>query len=257
MGDALLMTRTRIDLGSIQCNTGTAVDGVLWSCGWPEGWDSPSQRGGTLDPTGRDGSAGLASFWSGRELVIPGRCIATTEANAWAAFDLVISSLPGIRGEMDLVVHETTPKGLTVVQHGQPRADPVGINMSRTFLWQITVRADRPLKEAVTAKTDTVAAGATEAFVNDGTAAAYPVIAVTSAGTVDLVIGGRHFTTTSLAVGAYIDMWARTIKDSGGVDITPWPKLAATEWLAFPPGSTSVQQAGTAALSITHHDTYA
>jgi hypothetical protein len=52
-------------------------------------------------------------------------------------------------------------------------------------------------------------------------------------------------------------MWARTIRTSSGVDVTPWPKVPATEWLAIPPGSQSVQQAGTAALSIVTSDTYA
>lgn len=249
------MSRVQIDLGDIECNTGTPVDGVLWTCGWPEGWDSAEQEGGSLKPTGRDGGAGLANWWKARQLVVNGRCKASTEAQAWAAFNLVVSGLPGIRGEMDVVVHETTAKGLTVVQHGNPRANPRGITADRSFTWQLSLRADNPNKTALTATTTSLAASASATLTNNGTTAAYPVITTTSSGTVDLVIGGRHFTTASVVSGVVIDMWARTLVDGSGDPIYA-AKTPESEWLALPVGGTSVTNSGTAALSISFYDTY-
>ncbi len=134
------------------------------------------------------------------------------------------------------------------------RDEPIG----RRFTFQIPLLAAFPFKQAVTPKTDTLAALGSDTFINDGTVPAFPVVTVGAmGGTVDLVIDGRHFTTSSLPGNAVIDMWARTIKDSTGTDISPWPKFSETEWLAFPPGSSLVEQAGIALLSITHHDTYA
>ena len=250
------MTRTQIDLGDIDCNTGTPASGVFWSCGWPEGWDSPEQRGGILEPTGRDGAAGLAPWWSARVLVIKGACRASSAANAWNAYYLLTSGLPGLRGEMELVVHEPTPKGLTAVQHAPPKADPRGINSGNQFQWQLTLRADYPLKRVLTPTTGTLAASTTSSFTNGGTDAAYPVVTTTSSGTVDIVIGGRHFTTTSVASGTVIDMWARTVTAAGGSSLYS-AKTPASEWLALPPGATSVSNAGTAALAFAWSDTYA
>src|SRR3546814_6443698 len=91
-----------------------------------------------------------------------------------------------------------------------------------------------PLKRAVTERTQSLASGGSASLTNDGRSAAYPVATLTSGGTVDLVIGTRHFTTTALPVGAVVDLWARTNTAADGSSLYG-TKSAASEWLVLPP----------------------
>jgi hypothetical protein len=238
----------------LSCNSDTPdSDGVVWTCSRVEGWDAAEIRQSSLTPTGRHGIALGAAFRGGRPLRATGLALAPNQTAAWAAYNRLAAILD-VNQTGQLITYEPTPKQITVALSDKPL---ISSPLNGHFTWDLSLIAPVPFKTATTSTTTTLAGGATTTIANAGTSAAYPVVTVTSSGTVDLVIGGRHFTTSSLASGVYIDMWARTIRTSSGVDVTPWPKVPATEWLAIPPGSQSVQQAGTAALSIVTSDTYA
>lgn len=243
-------TARAIDMLGIECNVGPDGDGVLWSVAFID--DAPDSAMGRVAPTGRHGLGLGPLFRHGRTLAPEGSVEAPTQALAEAAAERLRAL--GLNGEGDIVWYEDVPKFLTVTQVDAAKlTDPI----DGWFEFDLRMLAPFPFRRAVTEKTELLTDAGPYSLVNDGTMPAYPVITVVMDGTVDLVIAGRHFTTDTLPAGAVIDMWARTIVDSAGDPITPWPKHSETEWLALPTGSTSVDQFGIATLDFTHHDTYA
>jgi len=244
----------QIDVVGIVCNTDTPdADGVLWECAPIEGWASAEIRTGKLTPTGRPGTSLLQSLYDGRPLRAFGVAQAPDQSTAWDVCDM-LAALLGLNESGDLIAYEGVPKRLSVTTVGPPKiSDPV----NGLVLWDLDLIAAFPYKTALAPVVAPIAAASSASVTNGGTVAAYPVITVTSAGSVDLVIGGRHFTTDTLPAGAVIDMWARTIVDSSGDSLTPWPKHSETEWLTLPPGTAPVDQLGSAAVDFTIHDTYA
>ena len=157
----------------------------------------------------------------------------------------------------ELIVSEPVPKAVTVVSGGAPRSDWPLEGPTPVVEWQIPLVAHDPFKRSLSPRTTVVGAGATVAAVNDGTAAADLVVTLTSPGTVVLSAGGVTLTTGSLPAGAVIDTGATTVKDSpDGASLFHLVTMPAL-WPALPAGGGSIQQAGTAGLSIEHFDTYA
>lgn len=244
----------RVDLFGTEANTRTPdVNGCIWSAWFEAGWDSPEVRARALDPTGRHGTELPPSLYGGRPVTIAGSVKAPNMAAAWDAYEQVISSMPGLNETGAVVVHQhSTPRQLIVRQAGKNRAaEP----RSNYFKFLLNLIAPMPFKLGTTERSQALTSGSTASLVNDGRHAAYPTVTLTSGGTVDLVIGTRHFTTAALPAGAVVDMWARTITAADGSSLYG-TKTAASEWLALPPGSTLVGQDGTAALDLTWHDTY-
>lgn len=246
----------QIDVLGLECNTDVAdTDGVIWECEPVDGWSSATLRRGALDPTGRHGVSPLVQFRGGRPLAIKGAASGPhgdpTQAAAWAAYNRLASILD-TNESGDVIVYEPTPKLVTATLDGESFiSDPV----NNQIQWDLKLVASFPYKTALTPTVTSLAASASTTLTNNGTAAAYPVVTATSSGTVDLVIGGRHFTTASVASGVVIDMWARTLVDGSG-DPVYAAKTPESEWLSLPRGGTSVSNAGTAALSIAHYHTY-
>lgn len=242
----------RIDVFGIECNTDVPdANGVRWTVRTSE--DDPDVTGGRLNPTGRHGAALLPQLRGVRAWAPTGMAFASTQEAAFAAREqLRAIGFGGAEG--DIVWHETVPKFVTVTQQDAALVTPP---VDGELNYGLALVSAFPFRRAVEEKTVTLTGIGPETVVNDGTVPAFPMVTVVMAGNVDLVIGGRHFTTDVLPDDAVIDMWARTIKDSSGVDISPWPKHSETEWLAVPPGSNSVEQLGVATLDFTIHDTYA
>ena len=229
------------------------ADGNVWTVASSEGWDAPDQRTQLMSPTGLHGQRILNPYAEGRSVVLEGLVLAPSEAAAWKAYDRLTSAMPGLGGSGDIVAYEPVPKSLTVVQAGPPRVSkPLG----GTISYRLTLLAEYPWKRALSQGTEAIAAGGTGVLTATGTFPAAFEVTLTSGGTVDLVIGTRHFTTTALPSGAVIDMGARTITAADGSSLYG-AKTAASEWLALPPGTTTIEQDGTAALDLTWHDTYA
>jgi phage-related protein len=248
----------QIDLVGIECNTDTAdADGVTWECGPVDGWSGPDSRKRSLAPSGRHGLFTGSGFYEGRPLRIQGAAYGppgdSTQAAAWAAYNR-LAALLDVNDEGDLIVYEPTPK-LVTVQIAPGTTPLISDPVNNLIEWDFSLLAPHPFKTALTPTVTSLAGGASTTLTNAGTKPAYPVITTTSSGTVDLVIGGRHFTTGTLPIGAVIDMWERTLVDGSG-DPLPTAKTPESEWLALPVGGTGVDQDGTAALSISHYATF-
>ena len=227
------------------------ADGVVWNVSDLAGWDAAPERINAGDLTGKHGGFGSSSLYASRQLTLSGWCDCPSQAAAFGVRDRLHALRSG-----DLVVHEPTAKVLEVVSGGGVRSDWPLEGPSPVVQWQIRLTAPDPFKHALTPTTTIVGPGASVAAANAGTAAADLVVTLSTAGTVVLSAGGVTLTTQSLPSGAVIDTGAATVKDSTGGDLFHLVTLPAL-WPALPAGGGMVTQAGTAALSIEHFDTYA
>jgi len=248
------------DLFGISANTDVAsVDGCKWTVASSDGWDAPDQRTQFTSPTGRDGQRVSSMYADGRPVVIKGLIFAPTDDAAWAAYDRVTSSLPGLRGVGTITAYEPVPKSLTVVQSAPPRVSkPAG----RTLTYWLSLTAEYPWKRALSATTVTVGAGATVSHTAAGTFPAEIEVTCTTTGTVDLTIAGLRLRTGSLNAGSKLTSGPgftnpkRTILSSTGVNLFGLI-VQPMQWPAMVPGVNSIHQAGTANLSIRYFPTFA
>lgn len=176
------------------------------------------------------------------------------DAASCAQERLVIEALGGYDA-VQLVVTDAAGSLVRAVEVDHVDVTPIN---DRVLQVVIDVTATDPFKRATTATTTPLAASSTVSIASSGTAAADLRVTVTSAGTVVLSAGGLTLTTTTLPVGAVIDTGAATITALDGSDLfSAVPVTVSPQWPALPAGGGPVTQAGTAALSIEHHDTYA
>jgi hypothetical protein len=217
-----------------------------------EGWASPPRRLDNNDLTGRDGGWRSGGLFAARTIVHSGFVDQATPAAAASIVDSLAAIRPGA----------LTPYTVEHESLGARQVDAcvaVGIEPSwmddRSFTYSMTLVAYDPFKRSTTPRTTVVAAGATVAVDNDGTAAADLIVTLTSSGTVLLTSGGVTLTTGTLPSGAVIDTGACTVVSSGGVDL--FSSVLVPRFPALPAGGGSVHQAGTAGLSVQTFDTYA
>ena len=246
-----------ITLAGIRMDDTPDVDGVRWRVFSVDGWDSAAVRIDAGDRTGRHGGYGSSPLWAARTLVVSGRAHCPDMATAFRVREIVAAQLSCMSPE-SLVVHESVPKSLTVVCGGQPRSSvPIDAPPYRVT-WQVTLRADDPFKRVLTPTVTPLAAGSTVTIPSAGTAAADLLVKVTSAGTVTLSAGGQTLRTGSLPVGAVIDTARATVETGAGVDLfQSAPVIPGSQFPSLPKGGGPVTQAGTAALLVTHFDTFA
>jgi len=248
------------NLFGVEANTDTpSADGCVWTVASSDGWDAPDQRTQFTSPTGRDGQRVSNMYADGRQVVIKGMIFAPTDEAAWVAYDRVTSAMPGLRGVGDITAYEPVPKSLTVVQAGPPRVlKPLG----RQLTYWLTLTAEYPWKRALTATTVAVGAGATVSHTAAGSFPAEIEVTTTSAGTVDLDIGGQRLRWGSLPVGAVLTSGPgfanpkRTARAADGSNLFGLI-VQPMQWPAMSPGSNSLVNRGTAALSVRYFPTYA
>lgn len=243
----------RIDVSSLRMNDDTAdSDGVLWGVNAFDGWDNPVISPDVSRLTGRNGAAMLESRYQQRSMVLSGDAIAPSETASWAASNK-LSALVPLMTPVTLSVYETVTKSLDVVAAG-----PARIRLSASliyFEWELPLLALNPFKRGAT-HTVTLAAGASTTIAYVGTAVGFPTVTLTSSGTVNLANSttSTHVTTSSLASGAVIDNYARTIYAG---TVNRYSTLAAgVAWLTLLPGNNAVANTGTANLSIQFYDLY-
>jgi hypothetical protein len=218
-----------------------------------DGWLSSSQRRNRGDRTGRHGGFGSTGLRTAKEMRLRGT-VTYASAATCAAERRTLLALGGSGLAVELEV--TDALDTLTLSVGVDDADVKPLN-DRTLSFEFTVTADDPFPKADAANTAVaIAASSTETVDNDGTAAADLLVTVTSPGTVILTAGGLTLTTTSLAAGTVIDTGACTVTSSGGADLFS-SVVAGSQWPALPAGGGSVQQAGTAGLSVVSYDTYA
>jgi hypothetical protein len=243
-----------ITLAGIRMDDTPDADGVRWRVFSVDGWDSAAVRIDTGDRTGRHGGYGSAPLWAARTLVVSGRAHCPDMATAFRVREVVAARLSCMTPE-SLVVHESVPKSLTVVCGGQPRSSsPIDAPPYRVT-WQVTLRADDPFKRVLTPTVTPLGAHSSAFIASAGTVAADLLVTVTTAGAVALSAGGQTFYASALPVGAVIDTGAGTVRSAAGDDLFATVG-AFSDWPALPPVGGTVAQAGTAGLSIVHHDTF-
>ena len=253
------MTDLRVDLFGIQCNNRVPdVNGCVWTVNELDGWESPEQESPTTLVTGRSGVVGLGDRHGGRALVARGSVRAPSDAAAWAAYNLVIGSMPGLGGQGPVVVYEPVPKMLpTVRQADKPFAKKP---RSRYFKFELTLVAHDPYKVAFSPTTVSVAAGATVSLTHNGTAPAFVTVTSTGSGTVRVrqnSSGQVLRTRASVASGTVFDPASRTVRSAGGVSLYGVMD-SPSEWLSVPrTSSTSFTNQGTAPVDLTIFDTFA
>jgi hypothetical protein len=232
-------------------------DGVVWTVEEIGGWDSAPVRIDDDEPTGRHGGYGPERLYAARQLTVTGLADCPSLSAAFSARDRLHLMQSG-----SLEVFEPTPKMVTVVSGGAPRAsDP--LDGGRTwFNFQIPLTAQNPFKRALTATTVAVAAGSTVSHTADGLWVAEIEVTCTTTGTVDLTIAGLRLRTGSLNAGVKLTSGPgftnpkRTIISSTGVNLFGLI-VQPMQWPAISPGVNSIHQAGSADLSIRYFPTYA
>lgn len=231
------------------------AEGVRWRVNGVDGWDSPPVRTDDEDRTGQHGGYGSPRLYGARLLTVNGRAHCPDMAAAFRVRDR-LHGLLGMDGPVVLEVLETPAKQLAVVAGGPPRSSWPREGGLNRVVWQLPLLAHDPFKRATTSTTTPLAAASSVTIPQAGTATADLTITVTSPGTVVLSAGGLALTTSALPAGAVIDTAACTIESASGADLFA-TVAAGSQWPALPKGGGVVAQAGTAALSVTHFDTYA
>lgn len=257
------MTAMVWDLFGIPANSDVPdSDGCIWTVASSDGWDAPDQRTGFVSPTSLHGQLATNQYADGRPVVMEGLILAPNEAAAWAAYDRVGSSMPGLLGEGDITAYEPVPKFLTVVQDAPPRVSkPASLDPSGriSMRYRLTLRAEYPWKRAVTAE-DPVAinAGATVPFTGGGNWPAEIVVTTTSSGTVNLTASGLSLTASTVPSGTVFDSMpgAFSVTGPSSEDLFS-AMLPGFQWPAVVPGSNSFVNSGTANLVLSYYPTYA
>lgn len=250
------MSRVPISIGDVDLNTGTPdSNGILWTCGWPDGWDGAEQRTQVGEPTARHGGFATENLFGARDVTIKGVCRFSTAEAAEIAYATVTGSMPGLNGTADLVVGDTGDEvWLSVAQGGHPFAERPDAEKGY-LLWQLFLRADYPLKRGLTAVTVELAAGATVSVAHAGTFPAEFTATTTSTGTVSLSAGGLTLSSASVASGTVFDSLEHTITSSGGADLYGSIGVGA-EWPAVEVGSRDWVNAGTADVELSFYPTF-
>lgn len=250
-----------VTLAGILMNDEPDSNGVRWRSAGIEGWDAAPVRIIDGDRTGRHGGFSGGRLWSPRLLSLPGRAHCPDMATAFQVREQIVASMPGL-DSAELIVHESTPKSLTVEINGTPHVStPIEASPYRvTFL--IPLIAYDPFKRAVTPATVAVPAGATVPHVATGTAAAEIEVTTTTTGTVVLSSEGLTLRTSELPAGTVLTSGPgftnpeRTVVGPGGENLFS-ATLAPMQWPAIVPGANELVNGGTASLEVTYYPTYA
>lgn len=241
----------QIDIGSIQCNTGTPDgNGSLWYVTDMQGWDSPDLRSATQGPSSKHGVVITQAQLGGRTVVVTGVTKTTSEANFWTAYNSLLGQTGTLFSPIDFKVHETgQTKKLGVVRGGLPRLQI----FPASFTWEITLMAADPLKYNDTADSHVMATATAYTWTQTGTFPTFYLVATTTgSGTVSLTESSSGMSVSSgsnsLPSGTVIDFRAQTVY-SGSTD--NYSKLtAASAFFGLNPGSVTVTRGGTAPLTL-------
>lgn len=229
--------------------------GVLWYLTGLEGWDSPDIKSASVDPTSRHGSVIAKGLLAARALTLTGLCKSPTLNEHYASLQRLQGYVAQTVVPFPMTGAEDVVRGLDVVRAGRVRTAPAGL---RAFTFDIPLIAPDPLKYAVTPVVTVINAGATVALTNAGnfTSERYTVTADAD-GVVSLSNSaygeGRLVTADVVASGTVFDALDRTVT-SGGRPIQALSPHAV--WPGLVPGSNSITNHGTAAVSITHRSVW-
>lgn len=224
-----------------------------------EGWGSPARRLDVQDATGRDGAWVAGAYYGARTVVHSGLIEQSTAAAAQALAD-DLAALPS--GSLTTYAVDNGAIGARYVSaRVAVGAEPQWID-DRSFTYSLTLVAPNPFKRPTTATTVAVAAGATVTETSPGKVYSEIEVTTTSAGTVDLTIGGQRLRWGSLPSGSVLTSGPgftnrrRTALGPTGVNLFGLI-VQPMQWPAMAPGANSLHQAGTANLSIRYFPTYA
>lgn len=108
-----------ITINDLEMNTNTPdADGAYWYITDWSGWDSPELRQATLDPSLQEGTIVVESRYGARLIEVTGLCKAVGETGYWLAYNKIINLVTPL-DSVEFVVHETTPKFVTVRRAGK------------------------------------------------------------------------------------------------------------------------------------------
>lgn len=246
----------RVDLGSIQFNTGLLASNVYWYLDVLEGWDSPDRRLTLLQPTDAHGEVAVSDYYGSRTITVGGLCKATSVDAMWAAWYALDN----------LFANTLTTVTLSVVEGSTTRSCEVKLSsvMKKVlighaqFTFTIPLIAPSPFKSVSAGPA--VPIGASTVINNAGNVQAWPIFTTTSEGSVELTntdYGSVEFASRGvLPSGTVIDMGERTIIGPGDVDYA-W-KVSQSSGLWFPllPGDNTLSSTGTASVEITFNYNY-
>lgn len=248
---------TTMTLGAITFNNGVPdANGALWYVSEWEGWDSPNLRQSFVEPTSRHGSVLSESLLGVRALSIQGICKAPTESAFWASYNRLLGVAANLKTPTTFTVQEDVLKTLYVVRSGEVRNRFKGVN---AFEFEVPLSAPDPLKYGNAVGPVAIGASGSQVLTNAGTFSSWNlVVTATSSGTIDLTnnLTGQTLTTsgTSVDSGTVYDFNARTAY-SGNVN--RYFQLAAnSQWWGLGSGANTIQNNGTAPVSITYRSAW-
>ena len=244
-----------VDLLGIICNSTADADGTVWNIEKMPGWQSPDVRVPTLNPTGAHGIRLARSWFGGRIVEAVGSAEATSYENAWAAYER-ISNVAPLEATADLIVYEPVPKFLTVALGDIPRVSEP--SPSHVIEFSLVLVSEYAFKRVLDATTVALAAGGSATFTAGGKKPAEFEVTTTSTGTVELSSGGLTLSTYSLPSGSVISSMPgrRGITGPSGEDLSS-SLVPGYQWPAIVPGSNTVDNAGSAAVSLSFYDSFA
>lgn len=167
---------TVFHLGDIDFNTGTPDgNGALWFITGMEGWDSAPVRSEViLQPTVHGGIT-VQGLYAPRVFTLNGVCKgATSDGYHQAQYYLQAQTnkLRRVAGDpLIFMAEEDEDRQCEVLRQGPVFTRPAG---GSTFSFQITLRADDPLKYSTVEHSNALVGSASEVIVNAGTARVQP-----------------------------------------------------------------------------------
>lgn len=240
-------------LGGVAMTGEPDSQGVRWGVEDVAGWDSPPLRIDDGDLTGRHGGFGSSRLYAARPVTVTGWADCPDMAAAFAVRDRLHAMMAGT-----LTVHESVPKSLSVVSGGPPRSSWPMDSAAPFVKFQIPLIAHDPFKRALTASTKVIGAASFGSITNTGNVPADLRITTTSPGRLVVSVGGYppFITSWDVPVGTIVDSASTSITGPDGADLFHLVSMPPM-WPVLPLGTTTVQQVGTAAISVEHFATYA
>lgn len=229
-------------------------NGATWLVTAMSGWESMPARLNAIDYSMRHGGVPSNPTYGPKSLGLTGICKAPSESVFWLSYNALIAANATLTATQDLTVTEDVDKTVSVVRGSEPR---FRIRPGH-FEFELSLTAYDPLKYGA-AITTALAAGATAALTSAGNIDSPRLAAtLTGSGTFGLTnvgTGPRVYSRVGMTSGTVIDFRSRTAYLG---DQNQYHQLSPSSvWWPLVPGANSVQNNGSAPLSITYRPAWA
>ena len=251
-------TTVQVDINGLTFNVDPDPDGIDWTVGDVEGWDSPDEDLAAAGMSSSDGDAVGRHRLRGRRMVAVGTVVAPPEHH-WSAYYRLLGLTNNMHTPRDLVMHEVAaPGGSKVVRYIRGGKPDVQLVNGRVFQFRLPLLCPDGRKYGLDPVEIVIPAGGSALVTGLGNYPGGTPVTVVGSGDVDVsssVTGERLSTRTPVPAGTVLDGATRTVTTAGGVDL--FTALAVSfSWLHVVEGDQTITNHGDSAVTLTYTDAW-